>query len=57
MSSPYIEKLKKENFIGWRSALNGIFLDKKPNSRISKFDLHPNKLGQEVIAEYIYENL
>jgi hypothetical protein len=80
MSSPYIEKLKKENFIGWPNisdalrnsgwnemeshdllwpctALNNICLDKKSNVRISELDLHPNKLGQEVIADYIYENL
>jgi hypothetical protein len=89
ISSPYVEKLKKETFIGWpnisnilsspdwnsrknsdllchRFALNSKVLNSgfikgkdahKINTRISELDLHPNKLGQEKIADYIYENL
>ena len=57
-SSPYFEKIKKENFILWPEIEMGAVCDiLKQKHTISELDLHPNKLGQEVIADYIYENL
>ena len=57
-SSPYFEKIKKENFISWPENEMGAVCDiLKQKHTISELDLHPNKLGQEVIADYIYENL
>ena len=62
MSSSYYDKIDEKNFIGWpiESKL-GCFCawDKLDADKhfISEIDRHPNRQGQEIIAELIYENL
>lgn len=57
-SSPYFKKIQRENFISWPEIDQTAVCDiLKQKHTISEHDVHPNKLGQEVIAEYIYENL
>jgi len=61
-NSPYYEIINN-NFIGWPTdpRLNGYSLSDKvldnTTDRISKIDLHPNKQGQEKLAEFIYDRL
>lgn len=60
-SSQYNE-INENNFIGWPAfpEMGGFRLcDIIPEKhyRISEEDNHPNKIGQEKIAEFIYENL
>jgi len=61
-NSPYYEKINN-NFIGWPTdpRLNGYSLSDKvlhnATDRISKIDLHPNRQGQEKLAEFIYDRL
>ena len=61
-NSPYYEKFN-DNFIGWPTdpKLNGFNVAGKvlnnTTDRISKIDLHPNKQGQEKLANFIYENI
>ena len=62
MSSSYYDKIDERNFIGWpiESKLGGFCAwDKLDADKhfISDLDRHPNRQGQEVIAELIYENL
>ena len=62
MSSSYYDKIDEKNFIGWpiESKLGGFCAwDKLDADKhfISDLDRHPNRQGQEVIAELIYENL
>ena len=60
--SPYYEKIN-DNFIGWPTdpRLNGYSMSDKvldnTTDRISEIDLHPNKQGQEKLANFIYENI
>ena len=60
--SPYYEKIN-DNFIGWPTdpRLNGYSMNNKvlgnATDRISEIDLHPNKQGQEKLAEFIYDRL
>jgi hypothetical protein len=61
-NSPYYEIINN-NFIGWPTdpRLNGYSLSDKvldnDTDRISKIDLHPNRQGQEKLAEFIYDRL
>ena len=61
-NSPYYEKINN-NFIGWPTdpRLNGYSLSDKVlhsfDDRISRIDLHPNKLGQQKLARFIYDRL
>ena len=61
-NSPYFESIN-DNFIGWPTdpRLNGYSLSDEvldnATDRISKIDLHPNKLGQEKLARFIYDRL
>ena len=61
-NSPYYEIINS-NFIGWPTdpRLNGYSIGEKvldnTTDRISKIDLHPNKQGQEKIAEFLYDRL
>jgi hypothetical protein len=61
-NSPYYEIINN-NFIGWPTdpRLNGYSLSDKvldnATDRISKIDLHPNKLGQQKLARFIYDRL
>lgn len=62
MSSSYYDKIDEKNFIGWpiESKLGGFCAwDKLDADKhfISEIDRHPNRQGQEIIAELIYENL
>ena len=62
MSSSYYDKIDERNFIGWpiESKLGGFCAwDKLDADKhfISEIDRHPNRQGQEIIAELIYENL
>ena len=62
MSSSYYDKIDEKNFIGWpiESKLGGFCAwDKLDADKhfISEIDSHPNRQGQEIIAELIYENL
>ena len=58
-------KINEENFIGWPliRAFGGYALDQhvicvsKEKYRVSDQDFHPNKLGNEKLASFIYENL
>ena len=60
--SPYFESIN-DNFIGWPTdpRLNGYSLSDKvldnATDRISKIDLHPNELGQQKLARFIYDRL
>jgi len=60
--SPYYEKIN-DNFIGWPTdpRLSGYSMSDKvldnTTDRISEIDLHPNKQGQEKLANFIYENI
>jgi len=62
----YDNKINENKFIGWPLARelggftvssNTLESDNKIDFRVSKLDNHPNKLGQERIAEYIYDRL
>ena len=58
----YYDKIDEKNFIGWpiESKLGGFCAwDKLDADKhfISEIDRHPNRQGQEIIAELIYENL
>jgi hypothetical protein len=62
----YDNKINENKFIGWPIARelggftvssNTLESDNKIDFRVSKLDNHPNKLGQERIAEYIYDRL
>ena len=60
----YEELIDTNKFIGWPlcKEMDGYSLQKelissKDNTIISDIDSHPNKLGQEKIAEYIYDRL
>lgn len=63
--SIFFHKINEEKFIGWPliRALGGYALDQhvicvsKEKYRISDVDFHPNKLGNELLASFIYENL
>ena len=62
MSSSYYDKIDEKNFIGWpiESKLGGFCAwDKLDADKhfISEIDRQPNRQGQEIIAELIYENL
>ena len=62
MASSYYDKIDEKNFIGWpiESKLGGFCAwDKLDADKhfISEIDRHPNRQGQEIIAELIYENL
>ena len=62
MSSSYYDKIDEKNFIGWpiESKLGGFCAwDKLDADKhfISEIDRHPNRQGQEIIAELIHENL
>ena len=62
MSSSYYDKIDENNVIGWpiESKLGGFCAwDKLDADKhfISEIDRHPNRQGQEIIAELIYENL
>ena len=62
MSSSYYDKIDEKHFIGWpiESKLGGFCAwDKLDADKhfISEIDRHPNRQGQEIIAELIYENL
>ena len=64
-SSPFYHKINEEKFIGWPliKAFGGYALDQhvicvsKEKYRVSDQDFHPNKLGNEKLASFIYENL
>ena len=57
---PLYNKIDEEHFIGWPGTklLGGIsmksMLDSEDDNFISKLDRHPNKKGQEKIADYLY---
>ena len=60
----YEELINTEKFIGWplHSEMGGYCLQQKlikpeDDTIISNLDSHPNKLGQEKIAEFIYDRL
>ena len=60
----YEEIINTKKFIGWPlcKEMNGFSIQKKlintkDNTMISDIDNHPNKLGQEKIAEFIYDRL
>ena len=60
----YEELINVNKFIGWplSKELGGFSLQKElihfdKNTKISELDSHPNKKGQEQIAEFIYERL
>ena len=61
-NSPYYNKIDKD-FLGWPTVeeLGGFSMSrsviKNQELKISKKDGHPNKRGQELIAEFIYERL
>ena len=58
--NPLYNKIDEEHFIGWPGTklLGGIsmksMLDSEDDNFISKLDRHPNKKGQEKIADYLY---
>lgn len=64
-TSPLFNKINEDKFIGWPliREIGGYALDPKlicvstEKYRISDVDFHPNKLGNELLASYIYENL
>jgi hypothetical protein len=63
-TSSQFEEINKDNFIGWPIfeymggfCLNDILKQNRPKYAISLEDLHPNALGQQLIADIIYENL
>ena len=60
----YEEIINTKKFIGWPlcKEMNGFSIQKKlinmeDGTMISDIDNHPNKLGQEKIAEFIYDRL
>ena len=63
--SQYENLINTKRFIGWplSAELGGFSLQKKfighriPKTMISELDNHPNKHGQKVIAEFIYDRL
>lgn len=67
--SIYYKKIKSENFIGFpfKNELGGFtiqeivtdYRNRKIDTifRISEEDAHPGRIGHEMIAEYVYENL
>jgi len=60
-NSPYYEIINN-NFIGWPTdkRLMGFNISEmalEDTDRISKIDLHPNKLGQQKLARFIYEKI
>lgn len=51
-----------DKFLGWPTDedIGGFTIDQnivESNNKISELDLHPNSVGQEQIAEFIYENI
>ena len=60
LKTPYIFN---DKFLGWPTDkyLGGFSIDvdiiQDDAHKISTLDLHPNKKGQEKIAEYIHENI
>jgi len=62
LESPYHDIIEEENFIGWPvlPELAGYFFSDvlvKNKHEISDLDHHPNAIGQQIIADFIYENL
>ena len=60
-NSPYYEIINS-NFIGWPTdkRLMGFNISEmalEDTDRISKIDLHPNELGQQKLARFIYEKI
>ena len=60
-NSPYYEIINN-NFIGWPTdkRLMGFNISEmvlEDTDRISKIDLHPNELGQQKLARFIYEKI
>ena len=64
-SLPFYNKINEEKFLGAPliRAFGGYALDQhvigvsKKKYRISDVDFHPNKIGNKLLASYIYENL
>ena len=64
-ASPFFNKINEDKFIGWPliREIDGYALDQKiicvakEKNRISNVDFHPNKLGNELLASFIYENI
>tara|TARA_B100000927_G_C16421690_1_gene451635 strand:+ start:65 stop:805 length:741 start_codon:yes stop_codon:yes gene_type:complete len=62
VSSPYYNAIDEKTFIGWpvEQRLGGFCAwDKLDEDKhfVSELDRHPNRIGQEIIAELIHENL
>tara|TARA_A100000164_G_C21748183_1_gene695691 strand:- start:55 stop:789 length:735 start_codon:yes stop_codon:yes gene_type:complete len=62
--SKYEDRINTKKFIGWplSAEFDGFSLQTKlirynEDTKISNLDTHPNKLGQEKIAEFIYDRL
>jgi len=68
-NSIYYDKIKSKNFIGYpmKRELGGFPIQDRVTDfrkkeleyifRLSKEDAHPSKIGHEMIAEYLYENI
>lgn len=64
-TSPLYDKINEDKIIGWPliRSMGGYALDQrvicvsKKKYRISDVDFHPNKLGNETLASFIYANL